>query len=315
MIVVSKDVTSYTDAEKVFSSVNEAVFAAKENETIYIRPGIYNERVEIKTKGLKLLGEDALTTKITYNLGAFEILEDGIKRGTFRTYTLFIDAPDVEMEGICVENSSGDGREVGQALALYAEGDNLHFKNCRFLAHQDTIFTGPLPPMEIKHGGFVGPKELAPRINGRQWYESCYIEGDVDFIFGSASALFTDCTICSLNRDMEPNGYVIAPSTKEGQSFGYVFKNCNFTSKDCSDESVYLSRPWREYAKCVFINCIYGKHIKREGLHDWNKPQAHELTYYAEYPLLSDRVDWMHKIGHEDADFWLNFSFKDLSLE
>lgn len=312
MLIVCKDQNQIVDEGIRYSTINEAVNAAGENETIKIYPGEYFERVEIKTKGLKLIGESGDNTRITYNLGAFEILEDGTKRGTFRSYTVYIDAPDVYMENITLENSAGDGREVGQALALYAEGDGLHFKNCRFLAHQDTIFTGPLPPMEVYHGGFVGPKEFAPRINGRQWYENCYIEGDVDFIFGSASVLFSDCTICSLNRNMEPNGYVTAPSTPQGQTYGYVFKNCDFISNECADNSVYLSRPWREYAKCIWINCSFGKHIKTEGLHDWNKPKAHELTYYAEYPFADGRVAWMHEA--ENIDFWTAFSFENMTL-
>jgi len=312
MIIVSKDKTSLADDCLVFSSVSEAVSSAKENETIRIYPGVYFERVTIQTKGLRLIGENPETTKITYNLGAFEILEDGEKRGTFRSYSVFIDAADVYLENITIENSAGDGREVGQAVALYSEGDGIHFKNCRFLAHQDTIFTGPLPPMEKVHNGFVGPKEFAPRINGRQWFESCYIEGDVDFIFGSASVLFTDCVICSLNRDMEPNGYVTAPSTPEGQTFGYVFKNCDFISKGCANNSVYLSRPWREYAKCVFVNCSFGPHIKSEGIHDWNNPDAHATTFIAEYPFTQGRVDWMHEL--DNLKFYVDLTFDDLTL-
>lgn len=50
------------------------------------------------------------------------------------------------------------------------------------MGHQDTLFTGPLPNESVHNGGFTGPKEFSPRINGLQWYENCYIEGDVDFI-------------------------------------------------------------------------------------------------------------------------------------
>jgi len=312
MIIVSKDEVKLDGDTLVFSTVSEAVLAAKENETIKICPGEYFERVTILTRGLKLIGEDPKTTKITYNLGAYEILEDGEKRGTFRSYSVLIDASDIYVENITIENSAGAGREVGQAVALYSEGDRVHYKNCVFLGHQDTIFTGPLPPVEKTHNGFVGPKEFSPRINGRQWFEDCYIEGDVDFIFGSASVLFTDCVICSLNRDMEPNGYVTAPSTPEGQTFGYVFKNCDFISNECAPNTVYLSRPWREYAKSVFINCNYGPHIKPEGFHDWNNETAHITSYYAEFPINQGRVDWMKELDNPES--YINLTFDDLTL-
>ena len=96
-----------------------------------------------------------------------------------------------------IANSAGFGRDVGQAV--YAEGDRILFENCRILGHQDTLFTGPLPFKEIEKGGFRGPTEFSPRIAGRQLYRRCYIEGEVDFIFGSAHAAFDECELFSLN--------------------------------------------------------------------------------------------------------------------
>lgn len=292
-----------------FTSVSEALEFAKSHDEIHILPGIYNERVTIKTPHLKIYGSDSESTVITFNLGAFDLCEDGSKRGTFRSYTMFIDAHDIYMEGLTIENSAGDGRKVGQALALYAEGEGLKFRNCRFLGHQDTIFTGPLPDEAVNHGGFVGPKENAERINGRQWYDNCYIEGDVDFIFGGASVFFSNCTICSLNRDMDVNGYVTAPSTPKGQKYGYVFDGCDFVSKDCKPDTVYISRPWREYGQAVFVNCNFGSHIKKEFVHDWNKPIAHETAYYAEYPKVTGREDWVKALMPEDLNRYSLQSF------
>lgn len=39
-------------------------------------------------------------------------------------------------------------KKSDRPIAVYAEGDNLTFKNCRLLGHQDTLFTGPLPLKE-----------------------------------------------------------------------------------------------------------------------------------------------------------------------
>ena len=64
--------------------------------------------------------------------------------------------------------------------------------------------------------------------------------------------------------------------------YGYVFENCNFTG-NCPDGTCYLSRPWRIHAKTVLINCKYSSQIAGSGFHDWNKPEAHETTFYAEY--------------------------------
>jgi len=285
--------------EHAYRTVSEAIRHASGGDEIFIENGVYRERVELQTSNISIKGQDNKKTVISYGLYAFMPMEDGSKRGTFRSYTAFIDAHDVTVENLTIENTAGSGKDFGQAIALYAEGEHLHFKNCRFLGHQDTLFTGPLPPMEYEHNGFVGPKEHAERINGRQLYEKCYIEGDVDFIFGSATAVFDECTICSLNRDADPNGYVTAPSTPQNQKYGYVFWNCSFLSKGCDDETVYISRPWREYAVNVCINCKFGNHIKKEGYNDWNKPEAQKTSYYAEYPYPKGRCSWSHAIDSD----------------
>jgi pectinesterase len=233
-----------------FTTISDAL-ASIENETtpieIYIKSGTYKERIEITRPNLSLIGEDREHTIITYDYYAKMIMEDGTARRTFRTYSIFLDGKNITAENLTFVNSSGLGKDVGQAIAVYAEGDMLKFKNCTFLGSQDTLFTGPLPPKVIEPGGFTGPKEFAPRINSHQLYENCFIRGDIDFIFGSATAYFDNCEIFSQNINQEVNGYVTAPSTPEGQEFGYIFNNCHFTS-DCPDETVYLGRPWRNFA-------------------------------------------------------------------
>lgn len=273
-----------------FVSVTEALNSIPadnaEPVTVLIAPGVYREKITVDKPFVTLLGtgENSADTVLTYDDYANFIMEDGMKRGTFRSYSLFIDAHDVTLKNLTVENASGDSKTHGQAIALYAEGDRLLVDSCRLLGHQDTLFTGPLPPKEAQKNGFIGPKQFAPRINGRQYYRDCYICGDVDFIFGSATAYFENCTIESLKRSLPENeiqGYVTAASTPEGQEYGYVFSKCSIVSKDCPARSVYLGRPWRDYAKTVFVDCAFGSHIHAELFHDWNKQGARKTVGYA----------------------------------
>lgn len=296
------------DASGDFSTLCEALEALEKDASlsreIFIKKGIYKERPEIRLSHLTITGEDVTNTIITFGYGAFMPMEDGSKRGTFRSYTMFIDANDVIIKNLTIANHAGSGEIAGQAIALYADGDRLIFDNCRLLGHQDTLFTGPLPPEAKEKGGFTGPKEFDPRIVGHQYYKNCYIEGDVDFIFGSACVLFDHCTIHSLNRSQAVNGFVTAASTPKEEEFGYLFDHCNFTS-DCEKETVYLGRPWRQYAKTVLFQCHLGSHIKKEGWDDWNKP--HDTIFYAEYDCngpgadCSRRADWIHLLNEEKA--------------
>ncbi len=305
MIIVSKQGNAnYSTIQEALDSIP---YDSISPTTIYIKSGIYKEKLVVDKANITFLGESSEDTIITYNDYALMIHEDGEKRGTFRTPTVHIDANDFTAKNISFENNSGPGKKVGQALALYVDGDRILFENCRFLASQDTLFTAPLPPSSIEKNGFRGPKENAPRINGRHFYKNCYIRGDVDFIFGSATAYFEQCEIFSQDIESEVKGYVTAASTPEGQEYGYVFSKCRFTS-NCPDKSVYLGRPWRNYAKTILLECELGAHIKEEGWHDWNKEDARNTVLYAEYKSFGPgsssekRVPWSKQLTQEEAN-------------
>ena len=303
-----------TEREGAYRSISEALAAADQlypdtgqPVRIHIDPGEYRERVEIHRPHVTLVGETADSVRIVGGLGAKMPSSDGSgvdgTLGTFRTYTVLVDADDVRLENLTIVNDAGDGREVGQAIALYADGDRLVVDACCITGRQDTLFLGPLPPREVKPGGFIGPKQFAPRRVGRQYFRRCRIEGDVDFIFGGARAFFEGCEIRSLNRNMDVNGYVTAASTPEGEPYGFVFHGCSFTAaQDVAPDSVYLGRPWREWAQTVLIDCWLGQHIKREGWWDWNKPAAHERACYAGAILhgpagdAAGWVPWAHEL-------------------
>ncbi len=267
-----------------FSTISEALGAAQGcwglPVEIRIAPGIYRERLVVSQPHIRLKGAGGeagseAETRIVWGDGALEILTDGIKRGTFRTATVRIDtgAEGFSAQDITFQNDAGPGEIAGQALALYIDCPESRFENCRLLGHQDTLFLAPLPPREKEPGGFTGPGEKQPRLMGEHSFHSCYIEGDVDFIFGGARALFNDCEIHSLDRGEEINGYAAAPCTPEGEEWGFVFLRCRFTSH-CAPGTVYLGRPWGEYGKTAVIGCDLGAHIHPEGFDDWGKPHG-----------------------------------------
>ena len=304
-------------AYRSISAALEAVERCVPDETVPVRvlvaPGEYRERVEIRRSHVTIEGETADSVRIVGDLGAKMPSGDGSgldgMLGTFRTYTMLVDADDVTLANLTIENDAGNGREVGQAIALYADGDRLVVDACRILGHQDTLFAGPLPPREVKPGGFIGPKQFAPRRVGRQYYRRCLIAGDVDFIFGGACAYFEGCEIRSLNRDMDVNGYVTAASTPEGEPYGFVFHGCSFTADEgTASGSVYLGRPWREWAQTVLIDCWLGAHISPEGWWDWNKPAARDTALYGGGALFGPAGDtsawasWAHRLGDRDAE-------------
>ena len=242
-----------------FFTVQEAINAVPDfrknvRTTILVRKGTYKEKIIIPESkiNISLIGEDGVV--LTNDDFANKKNVFGENMGTSGSSSCYIYAPDFYAENITFENSAGP---VGQAVACFVSADRAFFKNCRFLGYQDTLYTYG------KHS--------------RQYYEDCYIEGTVDFIFGWSVAVFNRCHIHS-KRD----GYVTAPSTDQGKKYGYVFYDCRLTA-DPDVAKVYLSRPWRPYAQAVFIRCELGKHILPEGWHNWGKKEAEKTVFYAEY--------------------------------
>lgn len=286
--VVQYDFVVAKDGSGDFFTVQEAVDAApdycKQDETtIYIKDGVYEEKVTIPTnkQRLHLIGQSAANTVITWNDYAKKTGPTGYEMGTSATSTVFLYASDFLAENLTIANSSGEGKEIGQACAITVDADRAAFINCRFIANQDTIYT-------------YGKGQ-------RQYFRNCWIEGTTDFIFGASTCWFEECTILS-----KKNSYVTAASTPEREKFGYVFNNCRLIHNEDAVK-VYLGRPWRSFAKTVFINCELGDHIVREGWHNWDKPYAEKTTFYAEYgskgpgaASKAERVKWSHFLREKD---------------
>ena len=262
---------------------------------IRLAAGVYREKAVLARAHTTIEGAGAGSTRIVFGDFARDTLPGGERRGTFRTATLRTDAPHITLRGLTIENDAAPRERAGQAIALYADGDHLLAEDCVLRGAQDTLFTAPLPPKEIEPNGFAGPKQHAPRVPQRQTYRRCRIEGDVDFIFGSAAAWFEHCDIVAIDGRGDAStpfaAFCTAPSTPEGQAFGYVFHRCRFLGEGCAPGSVYLGRPWREWAKTVLLHCALGEHIAPAGFDDWGKTHAHGTVLFAEFGCTGPGAD------------------------
>ena len=276
-----------TPGENALQRAIDALPADGSPVTLRLAPGVYREKVELRRPHTAIEGAGADETRITWADAATALHPDGMNNGTFRSYTLLVLAEDCALRGLTIENAARPRDKVGQCIALFADGDRFTCEGCTLLSAQDTLFTAPLPPKEVLKNGFLGPTQFLPRTPQRHTYRRCVIKGDVDFIFGGAAAWFEDCDIVSINAYEDgrvPGGYATAASTPQGQKYGYVFNHCRFLAGEGVGEStMYLGRPWREYAKTVLLDCFIGAHIKPEGWDNWGKPQFGETGLYAEH--------------------------------
>ncbi len=292
-IVVARDGTGQ------FRSVTEAIEVCRAfmdyHKVIYVKRGTYKEKLIIPQwlQNIEICGEDRDETIITYDDHA-NISMDGnfwpaeLKQqltamgnrptlGTFRSFTVRVDANDITLKNITIENNAA---RLGQAVALHTQGDRLRFVNCRFLGHQDTVYTG------------MGATRL--------FFDHCYIEGTTDFIFGPSTAWFEQCHI-----HCKANSYITAASTPKEVKYGYIFNRCNVTAAE-NVEKVYLGRPWRDYGYTLFMHCTLPQQIRPEGWHHWQKEReqtARYLEFENEGPgaATDKRVPWSRQLTKKEA--------------
>lgn len=271
-IVVAQDGSG--DYTSIQAALDNTKSFPDEHISIYVKKGVYQEKVSVPAwnTNLSIIGECRDSTIITYS-DHFERINKG-RNSTFYTATLSVMASDVRLENLTILNSAGD---IGQAIALSISGNRCVVDNCNIEGHQDTLYcTGE---------------------GNRQYFVNCRVSGTTDFIFGNATALFEQCTIHA-----KKNSYITAASTTENQKYGFVFKNCRLTA-DEGVSAVFLGRPWRKYAKTVFINCDYGHHILPAAWEIWSNKEEPETTYYAEFTAaaIDQRVRWSKQLTEEEA--------------
>ena len=272
------------DGTGEFRNINEAIEVCRAfmeyHKVIFVKKGTYKEKLVIPQSltNIEICGEDRDNTIITWDDHANIVYAPtGKGMGTFRTFTLKIQGSKITLKNITVENNSA---RLGQAVALHTEGDQLTFINCRFLGHQDTIYTG--------------------NAKTRLFFKDCYIEGTTDFIFGPSTAWFEGCNIFC-----KANSYITAASTPQDVPYGYIFNNCRITC-DKGVDKVYLGRPWRDYGYTLFMNCELPREIRPEGWHQW-RPEAVKTARYLEYnnrgegAATNQRVPWSRQLTKKEA--------------
>ncbi|MBX2963517.1 MAG: right-handed parallel beta-helix repeat-containing protein [Cyclobacteriaceae bacterium] len=272
------------DGSGDYTTIQEAINACRDlgyaRVTIHIKKGIYKEKLIIPSwkTNITLLGEDREHTIISYDdYSGKENPKAGAegekpKLSTFTSYTMLVQGNDITIENLTIQNTAG---RVGQAVALHIEGDRVVVKNCNITGNQDTL--------------------LVTRDGSRQYFKDCYIEGTTDFIFGEATALFVNCTIKSLS-----NSFITAASTREHTAFGLVFQHCKLLAGG-EATNVYLGRPWRPFARTVFMQCELGSHIRVEGWDPWKGdamfPDKDKTAFYAEYKNYGSGADTSKRVG------------------
>jgi polygalacturonase len=237
-----------------------------------VSPGVYREVITIDKPNITIrsANPDPSQTIVVNDRSA------GQNGGTLHSATVNVTADNFFAENITFQNDFNRTHPQlpagSQALALLVTGDRAIFHNVRLLGNQDTVYLGTR----------CGP-DRQQCVPTRQYFSDCYVEGNVDFIFGDSKAVFENCELHSTPHN---GGYITAQSKHyPAQDSGFVFDHCKITADPGVTGPVYLGRPWRPYATVIFMHTWMGDKIDPAGWHEWHPGQTHSLdtAYYAEF--------------------------------
>lgn len=287
-------------------NLQQAFDGLKGPATVYLARGVYRQKTEICANDVTVIGEERETTVLSYGDYARKIHADGKEYNTFRTYTLCVTGENVRLENLTVENDNTLPEEVGQCVALAVHGNNFRAENVNLKSTQDTLFLSPFPDdLVVRYRGFLPQRQLYREGTNLHLFKNCRIFGTVDFIFGCAEAYFKDCEIISL-ADARNIGFVAAPAHSLKQEHGFAFIDCKIFSGGMDEGTCYLARPWRDFGKCVFINCMTGEHIAPELFDKWNNTERDKTARFAYYNLQCSftpaPVPWAKQLTEAQAN-------------
>ncbi|KAJ8448479.1 hypothetical protein Cgig2_012123 [Carnegiea gigantea] len=323
-----------------FSTVKQAIDSIPlENDKwvkIALRPGTYTEQVKIMEKQCIVLeGQDRSTTiiqfdahsdtekSVTFDVFAHNFVARGI---TFKAclfmYCVFelISAPPslflfskfhgtlshdglyremshtlisrlLNLKGKCVNTynlpDDATSKKIAPAVAFRSYGDKQAFFNCGFEGYQDTLWD----------------------CLGRHYYDSCYIEGAIDFIWGKGASIFQKCSI-----NVTGDGYITAQGkSTSDQLSGFVFNRCIVSGQG----QALLGRAYDAFASVIFMNSYFGDVIKPEGWDLWKQTGYKQDVTFAEYNCkgpgadTSKRVPWSKTVSASGVRAYSTKAFID----
>lgn len=254
------------DGSGDYTSIQDAVNAAPDNRQepwlIFLKNGSYREQVIIPaTKTyIHLIGQDKNKTIIHHCLNVGGKPEEGTEPAKTAYWKHSVHNPSSEVhklegsvvyikgdhfytENISYLNDWGvDSQNGPQALAMSSQADCAAYNNCIFRSFQDTWMTS--------------------RTDSHRLYaKDCWIEGAVDYFYGSGDALLENCTLYNLRS----GSVIVAPSHKNVR-FGYVFRNCIVDGNAAAaDGKQKLGRPWHNSPRAVYIHTTMRIPLAPEG--------------------------------------------------
>ncbi|XP_060203858.1 probable pectinesterase/pectinesterase inhibitor 61 [Lycium barbarum] len=278
---IQADIIVAKDGSGTVKTIAEAIKKVPEKSSrrtiIYVKAGRYEEKnlkVGRKKMNVMFIGDGKGKTVITGRKSVSQSLT------TFHTASFAATGAGFIARDITFENYAGPSNH--QAVALRIGGDHAVVFRCNIVGYQDTLYVH----------------------SQRQFYRDCDIYGTVDFIFGNAAVVLQNCNIYARKPMANQKNTITAQNRKDpNQNTGISIHACKIAAASDLEPSkgsfpTYLGRPWKMYARTVYMLSNMGDHIHPRGWLEWNGDFALDTLYYGEYMNfgpgagLGQRVTW-----------------------
>ncbi|MGK3944474.1 pectinesterase family protein [Streptomyces caeruleatus] len=227
------------DGSGQYSTVQAAVNAVPAGNAsrvvIQVKPGTYRELVKVPSNKphvtIQGTGSSRNDTVIVYNNASGTQKPDGSGTyGTGGSATVAVEADDFQARNLTISNDFDEAAHqdiASQAVALRTAADKVFLDGIIVSGDQDTLLVDTAAKDKL----------------GRVYMTNSYVVGNVDFIFGRATAVIDKSVIMLKKRwNGTSAGYVTAPSTAANRK-GILIANSTVNG-DVSSASFYLGRPW-----------------------------------------------------------------------
>lgn len=275
-----------------FTTVRAAVDSVPNRNSrrvvIQIAAGVYEEKVFVpKSKPfITFQGAGKDVTTIVWHDTQADV-------GTTQdSATVGVNSQGFIAKGIAFQNSAtapGPGAVGAQAVALKISGDQAAFYDCNFLGAQDTLFDD----------------------HGRHYFENCFIQGSIDFIFGDGQSFYKGCQLHALA--VSPGSLTAQKRSSAGESTGFSFVQCTVTGSGM----MYLGRAWGAYSRVVFSYTYIADIIIPQGWNNWGISDRENTVFYGQYKCSgpganeNGRAAWSHELTDDEAAPFLSLDFID----
>ena len=260
--------------------------------TIRIAPGTWREKLTIARDNVTLIGAGPRPEDTVLVFGD----SSQSAGGTGKSASITASGNDLRIGNLTIQNDwwLNPANPPSQAVALLLTGDRAVLSRVRLLGHQDTLYAN----------------------KGRQYFFDSYIEGHVDFIFGNANAYWENCRIHGLAG---ATVMITAHSRNAAdEESAYVFDHATITADPAAGQ-IWLGRPWRDYARVIFLDSHMDADVHPDGWREWTPGTTDKLptAWYAEHASTgrgaspATRAPTSHQLSAEEADRWRLDAFFD----